>query len=304
MFPVATSHTLFKHMSNSTSLSLRKDLSSTLRDGNILHCPDRCEPTIHFCTESLEAIHGADDDHFWMNVRKDLVTRLIRRYVRRKNFCLLDVGCGSGGVLSHLENIFPLARFTGLDACSDALLHARSRTKANLVLDDLANPHLLKNLNAPFHVISILDVLEHLDNPVFVLRALQSLLTEDGIIIASVPASQMLWCARDEFIGHRLRYSRAGLCEVMDNAGFIVIHASYWFLSMFLPVLISRKIIAPIICMKAKDIERVELKHPPPILNFLLRIFGNFEALISMYIPLPFGTSVYCVVTKRSEQVK
>ena len=59
------------------------------------------------------------------------------------------------------------------------------------------------------------------------LPALRPRLAPGGRLLIYVPAFNLLYSANDERVGHVRRYRRAGLVELVRNAGFQVERASY-----------------------------------------------------------------------------
>ena len=93
---------------------------------------------------------------------------------------VLDVGCGDGYVSSVLvgdNEVF------GLDISESAVKEARKKGIKAFVsnLDGIPFP------DKSFDAVLALDILEHLFDPVFVLREVKRVLKDDGILLISVP---------------------------------------------------------------------------------------------------------------------
>ena len=58
------------------------------------------------------------------------------------------------------------------------------------------------------HVVCLLDVIEHLSDPVATIREAARSLTNDGCLIINVPAHPRLWSSADEVLGHAKRYTK------------------------------------------------------------------------------------------------
>ena len=71
-----------------------------------------------------------------------------------------------------------------------------------------------------YSLILMLDVLEHLDDPVGALRHAVQLLSSGGTILITVPAFNLLWTNHDVINHHRVRYTRSSFREVARQAGF------------------------------------------------------------------------------------
>lgn len=255
-------------------------------------------PNIHFPLASLHAFDATEDRHFWFQERKELVEDIIWRYLSQKfPLHILDVGCGNGGLLQHLQSSFEGVRLAGIDAYPQALLHTRKRcVDAVLFLEDITQIDSLQ-LGGQYDVVIFADVLEHLDNPDAALQTARSLLNHGGIVIGLVPASMLLWSERDVFLGHRLRYTRNNFQALFERQGFHVLEKNYLFSHLYLFVLLHRKIISVLQHKAGADIEKEELRIIPAV-NSLLRWIGRMEIALARRFPLPFGTSVYCVAQK------
>ena len=267
-----------------------------LLDENGIHCVDRgsLDSLVHFPLASLDALDDTESRHFWSASKRRLVRRLLCAYVRQEAFAVLDVGCGNGGLLRYLEQAFPEASVAGMDGYPEALLRCRRRSKqARLYLQDIAKLSRAKT-DSTFDVITLMDVLEHLDHPVDVLRSVQRFLTPQGIVVATVPASRSLWSDRDVFLGHKARHSRSTFTALFTQSGYDVLRSNYAFSYLFAPAYVYRRCVAPLRRMDGASVEASELRVVPGI-NAVLKVLGILEAAVTTRVPIPFGTSVYAV---------
>ena len=90
-------------------------------------------------------------------------------------------------------------------------------------------PADLPALRGRFHIITCLDVLEHMDDDVEGLRAIAVLLAPGGQVVVTAPAYDWLWSGEDVISAHRRRYTRETLLRAARAAGFDVLFASYFF---------------------------------------------------------------------------
>ena len=71
------------------------------------------------------------------------------------------------------------------------------------------------------------NVLEHLDDDLDALRSVYRKVRPGGRLALFVPAFESIWTSMDDRIGHKRRYTREGLTEVVLKSGFRVDRARY-----------------------------------------------------------------------------
>jgi 2-polyprenyl-3-methyl-5-hydroxy-6-metoxy-1,4-benzoquinol methylase len=101
---------------------------------------------------------------------------------------ILDYGCSTGRLLSHLTNGY--GRF-GVEANQDAAYIATSKGITMLSDTDLAEA------SQPFNAIVLSDVFEHLLEPTKTLRGLCKSLSDSGLLILSTGNSMAKACQQD-----------------------------------------------------------------------------------------------------------
>jgi SAM-dependent methyltransferase len=101
-----------------------------------------------------------------------------------KTYSLLDIGCANGVFLKALQARFKNFQVYGIDQDFDSVEFAKQyfglQNVFNTSLDQFTS-------TMKFDVITIFDVLEHQTDPVGFLKNIDSLLTDDGIVIITVP---------------------------------------------------------------------------------------------------------------------
>jgi SAM-dependent methyltransferase len=140
----------------------------------------------------------------------------------------LDVGAGDAWFARRLLALLtPDARIT----CWDE----------NYTADDL---EALRDVDERLRVVAarpeerfdrmlMLDVLEHVeDDRAFLGEAVGRLLTEDGLLLLSVPAYARLFSAHDAMLGHRRRYSPSDCLRLLGACGLEVRMSGGLFLSL------------------------------------------------------------------------
>lgn len=233
--------------------------------------------------ERIAAIEGRS---FWFRERNRLLVSTLRRHFPHARD-LLDVGCGTGGVLVALREAFPELRLVGTDLFEEGLAIARTRVPGV----ELAR-HDARELpyEEEFDVVGAFDVLEHIDRDDLVLASMHRAARAGGGVVILVPQHQRVWSEMDAIAQHERRYSRRELVAKVERAGFAV-DAVTSFVATLLPVMaLSRGL------RRRHDPVR-ELE--PGVLNPVFeRILGLERRLIDRGVSLPFGGSLLLVARK------
>jgi SAM-dependent methyltransferase len=140
-----------------------------------------------------------------------------------------------------------------------------------------------------YALILMLDVLEHLDDPVAALRHAVGLLEPDGIVLITVPAFRILWTRHDEINRHRTRYRIATIRQLAAQAG-LRLHDQRYFFHWIFPVKLLVRLKEAIIAASPK-VPRV----PQPVINRALITYSLIERRLLRWLRLPFGSSLLIV---------
>ncbi len=166
--------------------------------------------------------YGAHILHSLSRARKfsRWMSDVIRPWVGRS---VLEIGAGIGNLTVHL---IPRERYRATDINPDYLDYL-----ANF---GLGKPYLevgalraeagddFDTLEGGFDTVVCLNVLEHLDDPAAALRNFHRALARGGRAILLVPADPSRLNSLDRALGHRRRYTRMQLRDVVVAAGFEV----------------------------------------------------------------------------------
>lgn len=237
------------------------------------------EPAVYHRMAELEA------DHWWFVGRRRVLHPLLRRITgHRSSASILDAGCGTGGNLAFLARFGELSAF---EFNADARRMAADRHVCPVAVGHL--PDVVPDAPKQYDVITLLDVLEHLDDDTAALSALGARLTTDGAILITVPAMQALWSAHDEAHHHKRRYAKAQLRETIEAAGLRVESISHMNCFLF-------PLAAATILLKRLAGNRSANDAPinPALNRILLAVFGWERFLIDRNL-LPFGLSLVAI---------
>ncbi len=160
---------------------------------------------------------AAPDDTRRFNMMKEKIT----------NKTILDFGCGAGGYLKNASSVTREAYGVELEKCMYEYINSQGIT-CFASLEDAE-----EKLHAKVDVISLWHVLEHLEDPVEVLKHLSRFLTDNGKIIIEVPNADDALLSQygsDAFADftywecHLYLFTNETLKTVVERAGLKVIY--------------------------------------------------------------------------------
>lgn len=230
-----------------------------------------------------------DQVHWWYVARRRILSDLIEREIRLPSDArLLEIGCGTG------HNLDMLGRFGRLDAIElDPSARALASQRLGHAVADAALPELPGVADRTYHLIALLDVLEHVDGDEAALRSIADKLAPGGKILVTVPAYQWMWSAHDEAHHHKRRYSKRGLRAVAEKVGLKADRIGY-FNSLLFPLAAAVRIAGKAIGKKESDD-----KVPPAPLNRLFQSVFGLERHLVGRIPLPAGVSLFAILSTK-----
>lgn len=236
----------------------------------------------------LEYHRGAERDHWWFAARREIVLAQVGRFLGRpapgRERRVLDIGCGAGGMLAFLE---AYGRASGVDASAEAVDMARAQggdVRRGALPDDIPFA------DGTFDLITLLDVLEHVEEDARALDRIRRLLRPDGLLIVTVPAFRFLWSGHDVVNEHRRRYVRAGLALRLREAGFRIERITYFNTLLFPPIAAVR-----VLGRLRGGAARADQGTVPGPVNGLLRRIFSMEKRLLTAGNLPFGVSLLAV---------
>ncbi len=239
-----------------------------------------------------------EDSHWWFASRTRALLTMLDKWVPGNALRVLDVGCGAGNMIHHLgrygkvigidNNPIPLriAHQRGYDA--------RFASAEDMPFDDES-----------FDLVTALDVIEHCDDDMQILRECFRVCAPAGLVAITVPAFQWLWSNNDVINDHKRRYSAPELQAKLTEVGLVIegiTYNNFFILPMAAALILARRSSQrePALATPStdKDAYQVEMEPAPPFLNAVLTGVGWLEATILGFITFPFGTSIICVTRK------
>jgi SAM-dependent methyltransferase len=231
---------------------------------------------------------AAEDHHFWFYGRSQLLDWALRTYFPNAS-SLLEVGCGTGGVLRALRRNRPAVAVTGSDIHWAGLQLARERNPDVSFLQFDARELPFEH---EFDIVGAFDVLEHIEDDERVLRRIFTATRPGGGLVVMVPQHPSLWSWVDTISHHKRRYRRGELVQKISAAGFHVVRATS-FMSLLLPLMLLWRLRERV--FRHTPDPSADLR-PPGALNALLRRVMDLERMmIQAGVSLPAGGSLLCV---------
>jgi len=245
------------------------------------------------CAE-YEKMFLLEGSYWWFVGRRDIISVMLEKAVGRGGPpAILEVGCGTGGNLDLLERFGWTA---GVDL-PEALAWCVKRKAGRLIA---SRAEALACRPGAFDIVVCLDVLEHIDDDIGATREMYRACRPGGHLLLTVPAYNFLWSEHDEALGHRRRYDRKQLEEVVVGAGFKPLRLCYAITFLFLPILLFRFGQRVLGWFRPKARPAVAYIQMPKVISALFVSLLRFEAWLLKRFDLPFGVSLVCLAEKPS----
>lgn len=192
---------------------------------------------------TTETPYSEPDSKFYRFKRKLMYSNLLKiihRHVCKRDFAnILEVGTGSGFLISFLENKYPNFSFNGLEYDPRLVKLTNSKLRRSFVVE--GNAEDFHDLGS-FDLVVSSQVIEHLYNPENFALSVKSVLRENGVLIFTTPN---LDCLAKRLLGnkwHGYRHdhislkSRKEWDKLMNDSGFEIVYSGTTFFSG-LPIL-------------------------------------------------------------------
>lgn len=236
-------------------------------------------------------LYELEDELWWFLGMKAISTALLDRFVgSRDDLAVLDVGCGTGGMLSALARY---GSVTAIDYSRHALELARQRDRGSLAFGSVSR---LPFASESFDLVTAFDVLYHLgvSDDVEALVEIARVLRPRGTLLVRVPAFDALRSQHDEAVHTRERYGKRELVQKLRTARLEPVFVSHANCLLF-PVAALRRGAERVL---GTGREGSEVKAVGPALNRVLLLPLRVESWWLKRRSLPFGLSLVAVARK------
>lgn len=230
-----------------------------------------------------EDMYRLERKHWWFRARREILGSLVETHVAAGS-SILDVGCGTGFILERLRDRYEVH---GLDDAAIAVEFCHSKGLSFVERGILGQARLSRD---SYDLVTLLDVIEHVDDDVGILRSAKDVLAPGGQVLVTVPALSMLWSNHDVVHHHRRRYDRPMLTRALRSAGLEPTWMSY-FNTLLFPLIAAARLAGKIKGDTANDSDSIP---GAPVNELLYRTFRAEQALLPR-MSLPVGVSIVCL---------
>jgi SAM-dependent methyltransferase len=244
-----------------------------------------------FKVSYFQELAELEQNNFWFKARNKIILWALKKY--KPNFnSYLEIGCGTGFVLSGISQTFPKAVLKGSEIFTDGLKFAAIRLPhvKLMQMDARQIPFVTE-----FDILGAFDVLEHIKEDTAVIDEVYKALKPGGIFILSVPQHQWLWSKTDELAFHQRRYSNSELIKKLQATGFTILRSTS-FVSTLLPAMVLSRTLNK---ANNSDFDPKDEFLIHPLLNYIFEKMLLLElALIKIGFNFPLGGSRLVVAQK------
>jgi SAM-dependent methyltransferase len=230
----------------------------------------------------LDELIAVERRYWWHVAKRALVMELLRRHFPPPAR-LVEGGVGGGAnLIAFRDQGYTVS---GFDVMPESVAHCQALGVSDVRTHDLQEPWPVAD--GPARVVVMLDVLEHVADPVAVLRCAAGTLGEGGGIVVTVPAIPALLGPWDQMLGHYRRYTRRMLRDQARAAGLRVAWISSWNAFTLPPALVVR-----MLEKLGRQKRSAEFPAVSPAVNSLLIAAARAERWLIGTVGVPAGLSL------------
>ena len=269
-------------------------LGPEVREGFSSYAPGLSQEGGGFKQTYFADLAPLEAGHFWFRVRNRLIIWALKKYCPMFD-SFLEIGCGTGYVLSGIVKAYPGARFYGSEIFTAGLAFAAARQPSITFMQmDARNIPFVEE----FEAIGAFDVLEHIEEDTQVLSQMYGALKPRGVLLLTVPQHAWLWSPVDDYACHVRRYAAKELHSKVEAAGFEILRSTS-FVSTLLPAMWASRLLKNLSKKNTDSMASTAELSISPWLNYMFaKMLGADFALIRGGLNLPLGGSRLIVARK------
>ena len=263
-----------------------------LVDGFPAYAPKLAHDGGGFKASYFSGLARLEEASFWFRARNQLILWALQKYCPNVH-SLLEIGCGTGYVLSGISKSFPQAKLYGGEIFTAGLEFAAARLPSvEFMQMDARNIPFQEE----FDVIGAFDVLEHIADDNAVLLQVYEALKPGGFLLLTVPQHQWLWSPVDTYSCHERRYEASDLHQKIQKAHLKIIKSTS-FVTSLLPAMMLSRFLQSKKQADALDL-RSELQLSPWLNEVFFKVLLCESELIKKGCCFPLGGSRFVVAQK------
>ncbi|WP_151948824.1 class I SAM-dependent methyltransferase [Aliarcobacter butzleri] len=247
-------------------------------------------------SKGLDNLYTQEEKHFWFLARKSFIYQNFKKYIYI-NSRIIEIGAGTGNVSRYLQN-------NGYKNISVGEMHLNGLKYAKSY--GIKNCYQFDLLDTPFEnefdAVCMFDVLEHISNDNQALQNVNKMLKKGGKIVLTLPSHMWLWNRDDAIAGHKIRYTKKDFIKKLENSGFEIIIARYFFIAIT-PLLFLRRVLNKDDGSEIKDEEYSNDISMNGTLSKILLFISNIENKINRFLPNLFGGSLFVIARKKNDTI-
>ncbi|MBP7654577.1 class I SAM-dependent methyltransferase [Candidatus Dependentiae bacterium] len=183
--------------------------------------------------------------------------------IKKEKINIFDIGCGNGEFLKRIQNTPFVSKIGGIDISADMVFKAKINSKGLFIVGNL-NELKFKTEKSDFNVITLWDVIEHVENPDNMINnVIKNILEKDGYVIIKTINDNGICHQLLKFLyiltknkkyikyiynqSHNTLYNKYNIRQFFLNKGFKLVKCKYYDIYF--------------------------LRHLPPDMYFLKKIF-------------------------------
>lgn len=184
-------------------------------------------------SSSVEEVFNGDVSKHWDDKSRFVTYHGVKNPITnevlssiRDGIKVIDIGCGTGKLLSKIDKKIVGSYLTGLDISSGMITSAQNRIfTGNNNVGFINSDFMQVDFDGKFDMIIFSYVLHHLNDPILALKKARSMLSENGKIILSVPGKNYL---KETFVEEQLlgRFTIEEMDNIVEEAGLFPLSAS------------------------------------------------------------------------------
>ncbi len=244
--------------------------------------------------EEIARLARSDRHSWWIRGRRVLVRSALKKHRSLSAAEIVgDLGCGAGGMFEVLKEFGTVA---GIDISPLAAELCRARGYSGVAMGSLES---LPLKGSSLGMISMTDVLEHVEADGKALQECARTLKPGGLLLITVPAYRWLYAEHDKALGHFRRYTRQQIRQLLQGSGFQVERVTYF--NMFLlPLAIIHRLKSKVIRGSTPRADTFDRATP---WNWLAYQVVAAERFLISLADLPCGLSLLAIARKPRDGV-